>query len=66
MCGRLAESPSAIADAICEVISARSQWRAQRGVIRSRVAELSLAAWIEQNLSLAQELAGQVGVHEVA
>jgi glycosyltransferase involved in cell wall biosynthesis len=65
-CGRIADSPAAMGGAIRDVLSERSRWRQQRTLVRSRVAEFSLATWVEQNLTLAAELASREAVHEVA
>jgi glycosyltransferase involved in cell wall biosynthesis len=65
-CGRLAEGPIAIAQAIGEILSERDQWRMRRTVMRERVAEFSLSKWIEQNVALAAELAGQAALHGAA
>jgi glycosyltransferase involved in cell wall biosynthesis len=64
--GRLADGPAAIADAIRDVLADRSRWREQRALIRSRVADFGLTAWLGQNLALAAELSSQEAVHEVA
>jgi glycosyltransferase involved in cell wall biosynthesis len=65
-CGRLADGPAAIADAIRQVLSGPDRWREQRSLIRARVAEFSLATWVERNLALAAELSRQEAVPGVA
>ena len=65
-CGRLAETPAAIAGAIRDVLSERARWRDQRTLIHERVAGFSLTTWVDQNLALAAEFAGREAAHEVA
>jgi len=65
-CGRLAEDPGGLADAIRDLLAERSRWREQRAHIRGRVVDFSLAGWVEQNLALAADLAREDLVHEVA
>lgn len=67
VCGVLADGPTAIVDAIDQVVSQREAWRARRTDMRARVADYSLARWIESNLTLAADLARDTLVrHEVA
>ena len=65
-CGRIAEGPAAIGQAIDEVLAEREAWRSRRAEVRAAVADLSLPSWIANNLALAVDLARHDAVHEVA
>ncbi|HEX2081190.1 MAG TPA: glycosyltransferase, partial [Longimicrobium sp.] len=58
-CGILADDPASFARAVGEVLAARAEWAERGAQLRERVAEYSLSAWMEANLSLAAELARQ-------
>jgi glycosyltransferase involved in cell wall biosynthesis len=58
-CGILADDPASFARAVGEVLAERAAWAERGALMRERVAEYSLSAWMEANLSLAAELARQ-------
>jgi glycosyltransferase involved in cell wall biosynthesis len=59
MCGRVVASVPEMTDAIANVLATRPSWYERRPLIRSRVADFSMTAWIDANLRLAAELTGR-------
>jgi glycosyltransferase involved in cell wall biosynthesis len=56
-CGRLADDAAGMTAAIEEVLGSTGVWQARRALLRERVIDCNISAWVQANLQLAAELA---------